>query len=229
MLLNFIGDGSAFNTKRGNSSAYFVRNDELFLIDCGSDVFAKIKDKEFLTKAKEINIFITHLHSDHVGSLGDLILYSFFILKKKVKIYFPEEYRMKTYLDLVGCTEYYDYYPDYRDWYDEHDWDEVFFERNNHVKEIPSYSIIIDFSGVKYFYSGDISNFDYSEIECESYQEVYIDTCIADYPNNVHTNIHKFAPTVPEYMKDNIYCYHLDNNDELLKIIKGYGFNLVKQ
>ena len=37
--LKFLGRGSAFNTVEGNTSAYFVRDNILFLIDCGETVF----------------------------------------------------------------------------------------------------------------------------------------------------------------------------------------------
>ena len=38
MELKFLGRGSAFNVKEGNTSAFFYSNGELFLIDCGESV-----------------------------------------------------------------------------------------------------------------------------------------------------------------------------------------------
>lgn len=42
MNLTFLGWYSAFNPKEGNNVAYFICKDELFLIDCGKLVFAKL-------------------------------------------------------------------------------------------------------------------------------------------------------------------------------------------
>ena len=86
MLLKFIGTGSAFNTKLGCNSAYIIKNNSLILFDCGGDVFSKLKELNIIKdEFKNIYIFITHLHPDHIGSLGDLIYYNYFILKKDNK------------------------------------------------------------------------------------------------------------------------------------------------
>ena len=39
MDLQFLDKGAAFNPKEGNNSAYFIENNQLFLIDCGESVF----------------------------------------------------------------------------------------------------------------------------------------------------------------------------------------------
>lgn len=43
--LKFLGTGSAFNTKLGNTSAYLLNNDKsaMLLFDCGETVFSKLK------------------------------------------------------------------------------------------------------------------------------------------------------------------------------------------
>ena len=96
-MLKFLGRGSAFNTKEGNTSAYIKENDVLFLIDCGSNIFAKIIDINLLDNVKEVHVAITHTHPDHIGSLGDLIFYCYYILNIKVNIITPN----KTIIDLL--------------------------------------------------------------------------------------------------------------------------------
>ena len=95
MELKFLGRGSAFNVKEGNTSAYFIEEDQLFLIDCGEDVFAKLKQKSLLGGVRVVNLMITHTHSDHIGSLGSLVLYLYTVLHRPLKIILPdnEEYR----------------------------------------------------------------------------------------------------------------------------------------
>ena len=80
-MLKFIGTGSAFNTKLGNTSAYIKDNNTLLLIDCGELTFARILSLNLLDDVNEVHIAITHTHPDHIGSLGSLIFYCFFIKK----------------------------------------------------------------------------------------------------------------------------------------------------
>lgn len=86
--LKFLGTGSAFNTKLGNTSAYLLNNDKsaMLLFDCGETVFSKLKP--ILEKNKNINEFticITHSHSDHIGSLPTLLYYLYYVYKDECK------------------------------------------------------------------------------------------------------------------------------------------------
>ena len=76
--LTFIGRGSAFNVKEGNTSSYIKKGGHLLLIDCGSDVFKNLIEKNILKDVSEVDVLLTHMHPDHFGSLGDLIFYTYF-------------------------------------------------------------------------------------------------------------------------------------------------------
>ena len=88
-MLKFLGVGSCFNTEMGNTSAYYIENGKLTLFDCGETVFDAIKRKKLLDGIDNVNVFITHLHSDHVGSLPSLIFYLHFYKKIVPTIWFP--------------------------------------------------------------------------------------------------------------------------------------------
>ena len=90
MELFFLGRGAAFNPKEGNNSAYFVENNQLFLIDCGESIFERLVESGVLESVEAINLMITHTHSDHIGSLGSLAMYSFYTLHKPLNIILPE-------------------------------------------------------------------------------------------------------------------------------------------
>ena len=92
-MLKFIGTGSCFNYKMGNNSAYYIHNvngkKRFILFDCGEDVFHKILNNNLLNEIDEVFVVITHLHSDHVGSLPSFVFYLHFVLNIKPVIYFP--------------------------------------------------------------------------------------------------------------------------------------------
>ena len=73
MELKFLGRGAAFYPVLGNTSAYDICDNNLFLIDCGETIFKKLFEKDIFNKINNIYIFITHTHSDHIGSLSSLI------------------------------------------------------------------------------------------------------------------------------------------------------------
>ena len=60
MELKFIGRGAAFNAEEGNTNAYFVENETLFLLDCGEGMFAHLKTHNILNKIKEVYVYISH-------------------------------------------------------------------------------------------------------------------------------------------------------------------------
>jgi len=90
-MLKFLGVGSCFNTDMGNTSAYYIEADNLTLFDCGEMTFEAIKKRDLLKDIKSVNVFITHLHSDHVGSLPTFIFYLHFLKGIKPKIWFPNK------------------------------------------------------------------------------------------------------------------------------------------
>ena len=60
MDLIFLGRGCSNNVKQKNNAAYFIENNELFLIDCGESVFAKLKENNLLDNINTVHIMITH-------------------------------------------------------------------------------------------------------------------------------------------------------------------------
>jgi len=100
MKVQVIGSGGAFDTHRTNSS--FLINDRI-LVDCGYNVFPKLKqlekdDPDFI---KNIDcIVITHMDDDHMGSLKSLLYYRYFMLGESTDIYCSAD--VKQYLLRVN-------------------------------------------------------------------------------------------------------------------------------
>jgi len=82
MELKFFGIGSCFNTSLGNNSAFYHDKDRnsLLMIDCGESIYERAKKyiENSESKIESLTVFITHTHSDHVGSLPSLIFDMFY-------------------------------------------------------------------------------------------------------------------------------------------------------
>lgn len=234
MELKFIGRGAAFNPKEGNTSAYFIENDELFLIDCGENVFTRIIERNLFNSIKTINLLITHTHSDHIGSIGSLVLYAFYN-QMQLNIILPEppEYlkNLEQLLEIFGCdaSKYklvssLTYDNKYRSF------KSIRFVKTNHKKDLVAYSIIFETNDGVVYYSGDTN--DPSIIislikENKLIDKLYIDTTNANFKDNVHLYIGYLKEIIPENLKKSVYCMHF-NNDECLKEAIMLGFNIAE-
>lgn len=104
LKLHFSGYGAAYYPPFGNTSAWFVKDRCFWLIDCGEDVFGKIYTLPQYREADEILVILTHMHSDHTGSLGTLISYTNHFREKKPRVLYPDE-EIRRYLRLSGIGE----------------------------------------------------------------------------------------------------------------------------
>lgn len=236
-MLNFIGTGSAFNTRLGNNSAYRKMEDHLFLIDCGGSVFGRLVDHGVLSGVNHITVLITHLHPDHVGSLGDLIFYSLFKipplyqLKTTVLIPTPLEKDLEMILDLMGVTK------------DLYTLTEMTgsYETNvcgiasisphpvGHIDRLSAYGYILQIGKKKLYYSGDsneIPDIILEKLLSGDLNYLYQDTCMADYEGNPHLPLRKLGQIIPPNDRNKVYCMHLDE-EFAIEEAKSLGFHCV--
>lgn len=231
-MLNFIGMGSAFNTEIGNTSAFVKNNDSLILIDCGGTVFHKLQELSMFDELKNLYIVITHTHPDHVGSLGDLIFYSYYILKHKPTIFFPQKELIERFLTSIGVSaEMYNLNSNIAE--DIKDVQLGDFSINfmpvSHVDTIPTYGFIMKLNGRVFYYSGDangISNIIVDKLKSGQICRIYQDTCGLDYEGNAHLSLRKLCDIIPHEFRNKVYCMHLDKNITV-EDIKHNGFNVV--
>ncbi|WP_298844377.1 MBL fold metallo-hydrolase [Clostridium sp.] len=232
-MINFIGMGSAFNTELGNTSAFVKKNDSLILIDCGGTVFHKLQKLNMLDGLKNLYILITHTHPDHVGSLGDVIFYSYYILKHKPTIFFPQKELIESFLTSIGVSaEMYNLYSNNAE--DIKDMQlgnfSINFMHVSHVDTIPTYGFIMKLDGRVFYYSGDanaISNTIVDKLINGQICRIYQDTCGLDYEGNAHLSLRKLCDIVPLEFRNKVYCMHLDKNITV-EDIKHNGFNVVE-
>ena len=234
MDLIFLGRGSAFNTCEGNNSAYFIDKNELFLIDCGESVFERIVEKDLLDSVSCVNVFITHTHSDHIGSIGSLIMYCYYVLKIGVNIIVSKD---SLYNDdivdlarIFGCTpDMYRivYVEDYSNKYTL--FNSVKYVKTNHVLQISSYGILFNTDNGIVYYSGDTSDLDNISDLINSdivIDKIYVDTTSSDVANNVHVYIGNLYELIPIDLRNKVYCMHV-NDKKCCDMAIEFGFNVV--
>jgi len=90
MKIEVLGVGNLFTPHITNTSFLLSDDptrygDKKFLIDCGYNVFQKLVAGNYDIKNID-TVIITHTHPDHVGSLGALIYYRWFMFNKTTEI-----------------------------------------------------------------------------------------------------------------------------------------------
>lgn len=233
MELKFLGRGSAHNYKEGNTAAYFVENNELFLIDCGEDVFQKIMGKDLLENKSKIHILITHTHSDHVGSLGSLLSYTYYKLKQKVNIIVSgneqQKKEIKRVLECFAIKEDAYSFVDAKDYENKYtSFMSINYIKTEHTPTLSCFSIIFDTSNGIIFYSGDTCEVCMLEVlfkKKEKIEKLYLDLC-SDKENVVHMFIDDVKSVIPGYLTSKVYAMHI-NDEKCKKLAMSYGFNIV--
>ena len=235
MDLKFLGRGSAFNPKEGNNSAYFIENNQLFLIDCGESIFKSLIENNVLENIETINLMITHTHSDHIGSLGSLVMYSFYTLGKPLNIILPMDAKhlpnIEKILDGFGCLKSMYNFVLEKTFDNKYEmFQNIRYIETLHCDELNSYSLLFSTSKGIVYYSGDTREINTVKTLINSGQlidKIYIDTTTANFPGNVHLYIEILKNEIPEELKKHVYCMHLNNN-ECIEKANEYGFNVVQ-
>lgn len=211
----------------------------MLLIDCGSNIFQRIKEANLLEGVKDVHVLVTHTHADHVGSLADLILFTYYshgeFAKSKVTVYTFNATETKEILKAMGTVEgmHFDYMPlrntiklqlkQFNNLYI------TDYFRTDHVDELFSFGYMMHINDKNIYYSGDTSRLhDYiiEGIEEGGIDIAYVDTCKADYDGNVHLSLSGLAELI-EKERSKVWCMHLDEtfNREEAEVL---GFNVVK-
>lgn len=235
--LKFLGRGSAFNTDEGNTSAYFIYDNIFFLLDCGETVFhsliANNKFKNLIEQnnIKEIQVYVTHLHSDHVGSLSSLIYYCYYVLGIKPKIHHPhKESGAYTYFVLNQLLKIQGHDNEYE--FEKHPHRLIYSHPLKHADIIKSYgyTICLHEGANNIFYSGDCKELPISvltNINKGFYKEVYLECCMNSSP--VHMPIEYLDEVIcrDRSVREKIYLMHIDS-PKLIAIAKQFGFKVVE-
>ena len=221
--LEFLGIGSAFCPRLGNTSAIFRKEDALYLIDCGSTVFSALDRCGALIRADRITVLVTHTHADHTGSLGTLVSYCKHVRPMSVTVVHPEQ-DIAQLLRLNGITsEQYHLRTGYT------------FEDENirtrflqvpHTKSINAYGILISDREESIYYSGDAGDIPdtvWSAFLVGNISRVYQDVSLSGNKGGSHGEYTWFAQHCPNALKSRFYPIHLDEACKARSVEDGFA------
>jgi len=235
MKLEFIGRGSAFNIKEGNTSAFYKNaSGQMLLIDCGESVFARIIEKQVLENVKELYVVISHTHGDHIGSFTSLAFYMYYIKRQKINLILtPDIKQNETIIKLLNVMGLYDNFINYinvdlllKNFIGIKDFK---FLSTAHYNNLTTYGFEITSSDGILYFSSDTNSTDYLKeyLTYENLDKIYVDTCSLDYENNPHLSIRVLDEIIPKSQRNKVYCMHIDDSNFIYNL-KQMGFNVVE-
>lgn len=220
-MLKFLGRGCAFADE--HNSAFFYHGKDLILIDCPATSFQKIK-KMNLNEVENIYILITHTHGDHSGAVGTMLQYAWFVLRNPVTVVAPSD-KVKNDLQTLliqieGCEP---------EWFNittadkiRQDW-LVSAIPTTHAKTLDGkcFGYYLKIQGNDVIYTGDTATL--TPYLPFLNNGTYLYTEISFYKSDVHLYIGDILPILKKLSENGvkIYLMHLDNENEISKIIDG--------
>lgn len=222
MKWNFLGKGSAFYPAYGNTGAYALCGSELFLLDCGETAFERLSRSVDLDRVDRVFVLVTHLHADHVGSLGSLISYFYCLRGTTVHVIHPEATIVQL-LTLEGI--------DRRGYCYEERMPEngaglrAVPVEVRHVPDMRCYGYLLTDSDGCIYYSGDASELPEDILTAflaGEIDRIYQDTATCDHPEPTHCFFGKLERWIPEEKRGQVFCMHLDGPWEQLLMEKGF-------
>lgn len=207
-ILNFIGRDAGFGFH--NNAAFYTNKNRLILLDCGMTVFNDLREKVDLKEYDIIDIIITHLHPDHAGSLGQLIMYLWYKLNKKANVYCNCENIIK-FLDIIGVDK--NIYLLSSD-------NNIRFIKTKHVPELDAYGVVINVDNKKIIYTGDTATLEPFIEEMKDADELYVDVSKS---GGVHIKIDEVLNQLLKFKKlgGSVYLMHIDDFEYVNKITNG--------
>jgi ribonuclease BN (tRNA processing enzyme) len=237
MNITFYGVGSAFSTDLGNNAALLDFDGTNLLLDCGHTVPHYLE--KYLSLKGGVgaieNIFVTHMHGDHIGGLEEIAFRNKYQYGGKMaNLYIPDTFYHEL-LDYLEATLVYG--DDYNHFADEyfnihkivHNQFKIgnknfVIENVNHLRTMQAYMIRCD----NFIFTGDTKFIDWTKRDLNGIDYIFHDTQLAKYGNDVHATLPDMKE-LPEDIRKKIWCMHYGVNiDDFRKELSDYKLNIVE-
>jgi ribonuclease BN (tRNA processing enzyme) len=228
MIIEVLGVGDLFTPEITNTSFLLIPPNygkKKFLIDCGYNVFQKLVSGKY--DIENINtVIITHTHPDHVGSLGALIYYRWFIFNKttvircgnKVGKYLKRYLKSTVFnvfnpgtirLDALDACPYNLIYNDNSTIFD-------MFEVQH--SGIPAYGVYL--KGVKITFTGDTDLLNPKSYVMANSKIIFHDCIIDHYARGIHSNLKDMEVSYPKEIREKIQLVHHGKKTSMPTVLK---------
>lgn len=206
----FLGYGAGYNPSLGPTCAFFRQADSLYLLDCGTSALERLVERDAFSGVKNLTVFISHLHADHIGSLGILLDYCWDMLGIKSVLVYPSE-DITSLMSRMGVSA------------EAYRWDDgslyqagsngvsVRFLPVQHAPDLPCYAFLVDAAGDRFYYSGDSNDISEEIVQklingeiCRIYQDT------ASKESAYHCSVGRLCTRIPKEYRNRVYCMHLD-------------------
>lgn len=215
-----LGNGSGFSNIY--TSAYFIDNNDLILIDIGDSAYHRLQKMD-LVKYENIYIFITHTHFDHVGALPIFVQYLFYNYKKIPIIVAPSKIVKKDLKKLLKIGDIEDKMYKLKN---AEKLNKPFFICPVMTAHSPLYlngrcfGYVFCDNGKHTVYTGDTSTLEPFKRFIKEDTYLYIDTSV--HYGQVHLKLENMLELLKQYAASGvkIYLMHLDDKSAAKEIIK---------
>lgn len=215
MELKFTGIGAAYYPILGSNCAFFEHGNSLYLIDCGESTFKAMYSRDEIYRYDKIVVLLTHLHSDHIGSLGSFLSFCKIVLQKKVLLIAEEDTIVHILAQSGVQPDLYNFSTDFGEC--ETDGLNIRPERVIHATDMLCCGFIFDCDGERIYYSGDtceiseniLSSFLSGEIKIMYQECTFLET-----NSTSHFSLKKLCELIPAKERNRVYCMHLGDNIE---------------
>lgn len=228
MRLKFLGTGSAYNPTWGNNAAFFTLKDQLYLVDCGENVFTRIINRPELADCRAVNVLVTHFHADHIGSLSSFIAYCAHVLAKPVLVATPND-TLVTILRLMGVGD--------ENYVFRQDFSEPFPGgltvtpvKVRHAADMDCYGYYLRDSRETVFYGGDseaVPDQVLGRLIAGDVALVYQETTYEKGCHAGHCSLEQLCLAVPQNVRNRVVCMHFNN--DFLDAVRAKGFRAARR
>lgn len=231
MNFKFLGTGSAFTIDNYHTNFLIERNDKHLLIDAGTDIRFSLRKRDYSYKDIDA-VYLSHLHSDHIGGLEYLAFASYFdpTIEDKIQLFGNNKLLRKAWDHTLrgGLESLQGKVLTLNDYFDVNMirdngsfmWQDIKFElvQTIHIMNgyslVPSYGLMIHDpdTNKKIFFTGDTQFAPNQMMDFYKSADYIIQDCeTTPYKSGVHAHFSELS-NLPKEIKERMYLVHFQDN-----------------